>query len=281
MPNKKCIIIGTLFKNQQLKPSILKKISEANTLVPPPIYTHFTDDSDQLFIEDDLQRYQLLGNIDTQKLVTGISCALLGTDQGKGKFSVEDYCFIDCQQQIERPLNNEERYICLISGLDLVNYHLVIGHLKLFTDFVMGFMGDENTVSKISRLIVAGNSIRTEAEAKKQILMETRVVASNETLEAVKKLDLILSQFARIMNVDVMPGEFDPSNHLLAQQVMHKCMFPLASQFNTFTTVTNPYEFEADGVRILGNMNFLIINKRGKIRKHGTIYITLTLVAAQ
>lgn len=57
----KCIVVGTLFKDQKLKPSIVKQLSEANQLVPQPILTNFTDDSDVLLIEDELQRYQLLG----------------------------------------------------------------------------------------------------------------------------------------------------------------------------------------------------------------------------
>lgn len=57
----KCIVIGTLFKDQKLKPSVLKQLAEANSLVPQPVYTHFTDDSDSLFIEDELQRFQMIG----------------------------------------------------------------------------------------------------------------------------------------------------------------------------------------------------------------------------
>lgn len=57
----KCIVIGTLFKNQKLKPSILKELAEANQLTPQPILSHFTDSSDVLYIEDELQRYEVLG----------------------------------------------------------------------------------------------------------------------------------------------------------------------------------------------------------------------------
>lgn len=265
--NKKCIIIGTLFKDQKLKPSILKKISEVNSLIPQPVYTHFSDESDQLFIEDDLQRFQLIGNINTKNLVTGISCALLGTDQGKGKFLVEDYCFVECRPQIDRPLNISERYVCFISGLDLLNYEKVVMPLKLCVDYIAGFLGEDS--SKISRFIVAGNSVRVEHEMKSDVKMETTVVVSNDVLEAVKKLDLILSQFARFIDVDVMPGQYDPSNHLLAQQAMHRCMFPISSQFERFQTVTNPYLCEVDGVKILGKLknlsNKIKINKLIKI----------------
>lgn len=56
----KCVVIGTIFKNQRLKPSILKQLAESNQLVPQPIVTHFTDKSDELFIEDELQRYLIV-----------------------------------------------------------------------------------------------------------------------------------------------------------------------------------------------------------------------------
>lgn len=58
---KKCVVIGTVFKDQKLKPSILKRLAEVNQLTPQPLVTHFTDDSDRIFIEDELQRYELLG----------------------------------------------------------------------------------------------------------------------------------------------------------------------------------------------------------------------------
>lgn len=58
---EQCVVIGTLFKDQKLKPSLLKQISESNNLLPPPVLTHFTDESDVLYIEDEYQRYQLIG----------------------------------------------------------------------------------------------------------------------------------------------------------------------------------------------------------------------------
>lgn len=57
----KCVVIGTLFKDQKLKPSVLKQLAEGNQLIPQPILTHFTDESDLLFMEDEVQRYQILG----------------------------------------------------------------------------------------------------------------------------------------------------------------------------------------------------------------------------
>lgn len=57
----KCIVIGTIFKDQKLKPSILKQLAEANQLTPQPLLSNFNNETDKLYIEDELQRYEILG----------------------------------------------------------------------------------------------------------------------------------------------------------------------------------------------------------------------------
>lgn len=254
---RKCVVIGTLFKDQKLKPSLLQKIADANALIPAVVPTHFSDDSDMLYIEDELQRYLLIGNVDVHMLVTGITCALLGSDQGFGKFLVEDWCFAQCRPQVQRPLSAspDETFICFISGIDTASYPCHVLHLKLFLDWVIGFMGNtdsQDQARKIARVVIAGNSVRSEPERKKNTSLVAPVVESNETFNAVKTLDGVLCQLVRVVNVDLMPGQFDPSNHLLAQQPMHKCMFPRASEYGTLNCVTNPYEFEVNGFRFIG-----------------------------
>lgn len=76
---EKCILIGTLFVHQKLKPSILRDISEETQLAPQPIRSHFVDESDQLILEDELQRIRLFGQMKPHDFVTGIVCAILGT----------------------------------------------------------------------------------------------------------------------------------------------------------------------------------------------------------
>lgn len=75
---EKCIIIGTTFVHQRLKPSILKEISEETQLAPQPIRHNYVEESDILVLEDEDQRIQLLGKLDAHKLVTGVVCAILG-----------------------------------------------------------------------------------------------------------------------------------------------------------------------------------------------------------
>lgn len=85
--------MGTLYKHQELKPSILKEVSEEHQLIPQPIRTEFTEDEDQLILEDELQRIKLLGSLSVHEAITGVVCAVLGSEQPGGKFCVEDYCF--------------------------------------------------------------------------------------------------------------------------------------------------------------------------------------------
>lgn len=75
---EKCVIIGTTFVNQKLKPSILRDISEETQLTPQPIRQNFVDESDTLILEDEVQRIQLLGDFPVSQYVTGIVMAVLG-----------------------------------------------------------------------------------------------------------------------------------------------------------------------------------------------------------
>lgn len=64
--------------------------------------------------------------------------------------------------------------------------------------------------------------------------------------------DVVLPPLARrkaSVPVDVMPGQYDPTNYTLPQQPLHRCMFPLSSVYPTLQLVSNPYEANIDGVR--------------------------------
>uniref|UniRef100_A0A8D8L9X2 DNA polymerase delta subunit 2 n=1 Tax=Cacopsylla melanoneura TaxID=428564 RepID=A0A8D8L9X2_9HEMI len=76
---EECVLIGTFFKHQELKPNILKEISEELKLVPQPQHTNFVSNSDELILEDELQRIPLHGNIDIHNQVTGVVVAIKDT----------------------------------------------------------------------------------------------------------------------------------------------------------------------------------------------------------
>lgn len=77
---QECIIVGTIFKHQTLKPSVLKELAEETQLAPQPERFNFASDDDLLILEDELQRIRLIGGnlLDVQRLVTGVVCAVRG-----------------------------------------------------------------------------------------------------------------------------------------------------------------------------------------------------------
>lgn len=128
--------------------------------------------------------------------------------------------------------------------------------LELFQQWLYGNLegiGCTNDIeaANVVRVIVAGNSIRTNMEVRHRSSL-FRQPESTETLRAVKAVDDVISDWIRSVHIDLMPGEFDPSNFMLPQQPMHHCMFPKCAISKAFYGVTNPYEFQIEDRVILG-----------------------------
>ena len=129
---ERCCVVGTLFKSMALKPSILKDIGSSQRritgLPPQPPRSKYIAPSDELILEDQLQRVTLCGDISTEELVTGVCVyvlahththtrththththahthtqglvvAVLGEELDNGKFHVEDHCFVGIPPQ--------------------------------------------------------------------------------------------------------------------------------------------------------------------------------------
>ena len=247
---KSVVVIGTLFKAQILKPSILKEVGEVDTethegaeeKVPLDKYI---DESDELVLEDELQRARLHFTKENEKhnvdqYVTGIVCGVLGSlvpseaAEGGGKFKVERMFMPDFPEQIPRPkLEEKNHQIAFISGIELSGESTAqcLGALELASSWINGELGDENdqeTNSKIERLVIAGNSLSSETRDKK-ILSTAKYLTSGhaaKSVHAVNAFDEILQDFSSGLNVDLMPGENDPANQNLPQQPLHLCLFP-------------------------------------------------------
>nr|CAD7406319.1 unnamed protein product [Timema poppensis] len=276
----KCVVIGTLFKHQELKPSILKEISEEgeifapfnppllyaqHQLLPQPSRTHFGSEGDKLILEDELQRITLVGALSVHSVVTGVVCAVLGHEDCNGKFMVEDFVWASVPEVIHRPIKAPSgSFVLLMSGIDMASSVHSRFPFQLFVNWLGGYLVDPQLVNKQKkavRVIIAGNSARGTAPHKLPSLSSVRKQETTEGLDAVKMLDTFLEQLTRCIDVDLMPGEFDPSNHMLPQLPMHYCMFPKVWQlhqlpptarYKTLHGVSNPYHCEVGGRRFLG-----------------------------
>lgn len=150
-----------------------------------------------------------------------------------------------------------------MSGLEIGRLNDDPFQRQLFVDLVTGQLGDadlQETMSKIARVVIAGNSLSDQTRDREAATRAKYLTKKAEagTKDAVAALDDFLSQLAAGVDVDLMPGEFDPSSFALPQQPFHHCMLPQSAPLSTLHCVTNPYEFLADGVRILGSSGQLV-----------------------
>ncbi|KAH9637149.1 hypothetical protein HF086_016171 [Spodoptera exigua] len=243
-----CVIIGTLFKFQELKPSILKELSDQLEIIPQAPRTHFVHDTDSLVLEDELQRIKLVGEcIDVHNVVTGVVCALLGSEDEDGIFTVQDVCWAGCGIQKPLPKLSSDKYIVLISGLNTSKTAEHIFSLHLLMEWLSGLSGTseyQEEVSKIVRVIVAGGMLASQ----------TNESTENESdfIAAVELMDSLAATLSAVAPLDLMPSSKDPTGIMLPQKPFHYCLFPKAVEYKSFNRVTNPYECDIGGFTCLG-----------------------------
>ncbi|KAF3321102.1 DNA polymerase delta small subunit isoform X2 [Carex littledalei] len=252
---KECIIVGTLYKHMKLKPSVLDEYSKERSAIPLVKPHNFTSTDDHLILEDESGRVKLAGPMLTPlAFVTGIVVAIHGKETSKGDFFVEDFLDAGLPPQVDRPLDSrEDKYVAFVSGLSVGSSAFNPLQFQLFVDHITGHLGDENEQrisSQIVRLVIAGNSMHIQ-----QGYFSGQSVAPKDhakLTEPIRELDIFLTQLVSALPVDIMPGCNDPANYNLPQQPLHRCLFSGASAYNTFTSCTNPHQFDLDNVQFIG-----------------------------
>lgn len=213
----------------------------------------------------------MLKSIPTIYRFSNTSLLNLGYENDEGKFVVDDYLFYECGPQ--KPLKDltSSPLLVLISGLDQSATHDFSMSLELFQQWLYGNLPNNDKdfdfeASNVVRVIIAGNSVRTSMEVRPRTVL-MRQPESTVTLKAVQALDDLLAGWSESVNVDLMPGEFDPANCMLPQQPMHTLLFPNSKSIGAFQCVTNPYECYIEDRLILGTsgQNVSNVQKFSKI----------------
>ncbi|KAI1180866.1 DNA polymerase alpha/epsilon subunit B-domain-containing protein [Nemania sp. FL0916] len=163
--------------------------------------------------------------------------------------------------------------IAIVSGLGFSGEdasHAI--ELNLLLEYLLGEALDptaQRELSQISRLIIAGNSIArdeqraADEESSKTDQKKYGYDSSSYNALPSQLLDEFLSTLLPTMPITLLPGAQDPANASYPQQPIHPAMFPLSRAYTAapgstegeggwLDTVTNPWEGEVDGWRVLG-----------------------------
>ncbi|CAK9148463.1 unnamed protein product [Ilex paraguariensis] len=252
---KECIIVGTLYKHMKLKPSILDEYSKERSATPLVKPHNFMHPDDDLVLEDESGRVKLAGTVLIPSIyVTGIVVAVQGKETVGGDFLVEDVLEAGLPHQEEQPLESgEDKYVVFVSGLSVGSSSSNPLQFQLLVDHITGHLGDEmeqRVAAEIVQVVIAGNSV----EVPHGLLNGQNLASKDQSRlsEPIKELDILLTQIAASVPLDIMPGLNDPANFALPQQPLHRCLFPGSSAYNTFRSCTNPHSFELDNIRFLG-----------------------------
>ncbi|KAF2454835.1 DNA polymerase alpha/epsilon subunit B [Lineolata rhizophorae] len=261
-------------------------------VAPPPREKFISNGQDSIMLEDESGRLRLAGTFLTSRmLVTGCIVAVMGTENADGEFEVIDSRLPDLARQPERWERDEaalalagrkvkgERQpagkIALVSGLEIGGKDASESlQLELLKEFLLGEASspDEQTrVAGISRLIIAGNSLanaspipsREEFAAMKKASRKYGYDPSMYNASPSEHLDAFLGGLLPSIPVTLLPGASDPANVALPQQALHPALFPQSRSYTKlptevsdepawFDSVTNPWEGDVDGWRLLG-----------------------------
>ena len=246
-------------------------------------------------LEDESGRLRLIGApLEMSMLVTGCIIAVMGTENADGDFEVIDMKVPDLPRQPQRWERDEadeeltnghskgkskklkERTqggkIAIVSGLGISGAEGDNLTLDLLMEFLLGEAcgpTDQTEIGKISRLIIAGNSVsegkplhsRDELDNKKSSKKYGYDSAAYNPIPT-RRLDDFLATLLPTMPITLLPGEDDPANVSLPQQPIHLAMFPRSRNYSAtaessesgwFDSVTNPWDGDVDGWRLMGN----------------------------
>lgn len=267
------LVVGTLYKDMKLKPNILLEYTKERYVdpdipdLPEDVNTrkHRVSDQDILILEDETGRTKLVFDNEeherhlVDEFVTGVIFACLGQEDHNGNFNVKQYFTHGFCPQTRYPHFADDMYVALVSGILVGGPRFNIMAVQTMVDYLCGATGSSeehfHIVSKILRMVIAGNSVAAPDRLEGELFGVRGSLRPREMtslVQPMRSVDNLVRQLASTMEVDVMPGEQDPTNPALPQQPLHPSMLPECANLTTTRLVTNPYAFTVQGVEFLG-----------------------------
>ncbi|KAK0210508.1 DNA polymerase alpha/epsilon subunit B-domain-containing protein [Desarmillaria ectypa] len=253
-----CYIIGTVYMDMPLKPNVLEDIARDHSIPPPPPPLKYCSPEDMILLEDESGRLKLVGErVKAAGLVTGVVVGALGVETSNGEFEVVDLCYPGLPPQSEdggdmMELDGADEWIAVVSGLSIGSPSSPDVSLQMLVEYLTGEEGgieDQGSAARISRLVIAGNSLApvvipvkgeptAEGDEKKSASYnyDTTTFSPHPT----QTLAGHLYDIGRVMPIHVLPGEADPSGTILPQQPFPRAMLGPVASLPSFKCETNP-----------------------------------------
>ena len=273
--NQTCCMIGILYKEMKLKPSILQRVGGIFDNNSTSLLSTYTSDDDVLYLEDENGKVRLdlsQSKESIKNLCSGLVAGLSGKYDGK-IFYVNDVIFCGSHSLKEKmdsfsmvnyinEINENDKFVAMISGLNIDGSQEDINYsLNWLKEVLYGNMNNEkmiNILSRICRVLIAGNSIKKEGfmdnfafvgAAKAQELYHK---ANKEVKKSMIILDNFLNEVSKTVAIDILSGDNEPNTRFFPYQPLNKYYFEKSYKNSCFNAVTNPYYFELEGIKILG-----------------------------
>ncbi|KAI6203800.1 hypothetical protein M3Y94_00598500 [Aphelenchoides besseyi] len=205
----------------------------------------------KLFIENDVRRLELDGNVEQKHLVGGYVVGLFGEMSEDGKrFTVERLFFPELPTSVPWPRLEKDIYVMFLSDLGLkhrtgLNASILWTMLQLF-DWL------EKEDKRIGRVIFAGNTFKYSTNDFGD--EEDRFTSSYDHVSTVyEQAGWIFARLAKYADgIDLIPGLHDDVWPCWPQIPLKKTSFGRFGNASFFHTKTNPYSFTIDGIHFLG-----------------------------
>lgn len=185
------------------------------------------------------------------------------------------------KEEPQKKKENGGGKVAIVSGLGITGDEGANVTIDLLMEYLMGEAAHPEEARQITRLIIAGNSLSESAP-----LPTREDLLSTNNKKTSKKygydssaynpaptvhLDSFLAQLLPTIPITLIPGASDPANVSIPQQPIHTAMFPHSRAYTSippststssesqsqkepgwFDPVTNPFEGDLQGWRILG-----------------------------
>ncbi|EGG08295.1 uncharacterized protein MELLADRAFT_35023 [Melampsora larici-populina 98AG31] len=260
---QKMVVIGTVYCDLKFKPNVLDDLSrEVSTTSSLKKWVSKDDQQITVMLEDESGRIKLLFDHPEEfNFVTGTVMAVLGEETENGDFKVHEIVNAGVpKQSIRSDLKEEEKeaWVGIISGLDLDGIEAIrLDHrCEVLSDWLNGQIGSEEEKSlglSVSRLIIAGNSVRASSSSSNPIKKRYGYDPSSYTALPIERLDQVLAEID--LPIDLIPGSNDPTTQALPQQPLHQCLLPKSNfekQNNNLVNGPNPWWAKIGGQTFLG-----------------------------